>query len=168
MFDIVCHTSVEIANRGADEFLRVYYATYDSARRAEGVPKFYRETSYLTYNGTSVTGPDAIKELLERLPVTKHEVQSYDCHPIASERVTWPHLRELVQMPSYSDITTSIVDHRVRTGNPWARGQHGGDEDCAFEPDRRCTATSVLSDIRAYEEGEIFCIGRSLSFCRLR
>ncbi|GJJ13214.1 hypothetical protein Clacol_007465 [Clathrus columnatus] len=53
--------SVEIANRGADEFLRVYYATYDSAQRAEGVVKFYRETSHLTYNGTTVTGPEGIK-----------------------------------------------------------------------------------------------------------
>ncbi|KAF8586258.1 NTF2-like protein [Ramaria rubella] len=77
-------SDVEIANRGADEFLRVYYATYDSAQRVEGLPKFYHDTSYLTYNGTMVTGPGAIKELLERLPVTKHEVQSYDCHPIAT------------------------------------------------------------------------------------
>jgi NTF2-related export protein 1/2 len=80
--------SVEIANRGADEFLRVYYATYDSAQRAEGVTKFYRDTSCLTYNGTAVTGPTAIRELLERLPVTKHEVQSYDCHSIPSERAS--------------------------------------------------------------------------------
>ncbi|KAF8518603.1 NTF2-like protein [Gautieria morchelliformis] len=75
-------SDVEIANRGADEFLRVFYATYDSAQRAEGVTKFYRDTSCLTYNGTAVTGPTAIRDLLERLPVTKHEVQSYDCHPI--------------------------------------------------------------------------------------
>ncbi|KAF8527397.1 hypothetical protein BU17DRAFT_73851 [Hysterangium stoloniferum] len=77
-------SDVEIANRGADEFLRVYYATYDSAKRVEGVPKFYRESSQLTYNGTAFTGPAAITALIERLPVTKHEVQSYDCHPISS------------------------------------------------------------------------------------
>lgn len=74
--------SVEIANRGADEFLRVYYATYDSAQRAEGMPKFYRETSHLSFNGTAVTGPEGIKSLLEQIPLSKHEVQSYDCHPI--------------------------------------------------------------------------------------
>lgn len=79
-------SSVEIANRGADEFLRVYYATYDSAQRAEGVLKFYRETSHLTYNGTAVTGSEAIKSLLEQIPRSKHEVQSYDCHPIPCTR----------------------------------------------------------------------------------
>lgn len=61
---------------------------YDSVQRAEGVPKFYRSNSCLTYNGTAVTGPVAIKELLERLPITKHEVQSYDCHTIPSECIT--------------------------------------------------------------------------------
>ncbi|KIJ54313.1 hypothetical protein M422DRAFT_25237 [Sphaerobolus stellatus SS14] len=84
MASTLTRSDVEIANRGADEFLRVYYATYDSPKRSEGMVKFYRDTSHLTYNGTSVNGAAAIKALLDGIPMSKHEVQSYDCHPIPS------------------------------------------------------------------------------------
>lgn len=52
--------------------------------------KFYRDTSHITYNGTAVNGENAIKVFLEQLPISKHEIQSYDCHPIPSESLIVP------------------------------------------------------------------------------
>lgn len=46
------------------------------------VSKFYRPTSLFNWNGTSVTGVDKIKEFLAKIPSSKHEIQSSDCHAV--------------------------------------------------------------------------------------
>lgn len=74
--------SIEIATRAADHFTRLYYTTYDSATRIDDLPNFYRPTSALTWNGKPFEGVDGVRELVAGIPVTKHEVQSFDCHPI--------------------------------------------------------------------------------------
>ncbi|KAF8078988.1 hypothetical protein FPV67DRAFT_1558153 [Lyophyllum atratum] len=66
-------SDVEIATRAADHFTRIYYSTYDSNTRLNDLPQFYRPSSSLVWNG---------KPFQEKMPVTKHEVQSFDCHPI--------------------------------------------------------------------------------------
>lgn len=73
---------IEISTRAADHFTRLYYSTYDSPTRAEDLPKFYRATSTLTWNGNPCQGAEGVKKLIQDMPNTKHEVQSYDCHPI--------------------------------------------------------------------------------------
>ncbi|KAF8445688.1 hypothetical protein L210DRAFT_3619538 [Boletus edulis BED1] len=73
---------IDISTRAADQFTRLYYSTYDSPARAEDLPKFYRPTSTLTWNGNPCQGVDGVKKLIQNMPSTKHEVQSYDCHPI--------------------------------------------------------------------------------------
>lgn len=74
--------SIEIATRAADHFTRLYYTTYDSDTRLADLPQFYRPTSVLTWNGEPFSGVDGTRALIENMPPTKHEVQSFDCHPI--------------------------------------------------------------------------------------
>lgn len=73
---------IEISTRAADHFTRLYYNTYDSSTRAEDLPKFYRPTSTLTWNGNPCQGSEGVKKLIQDMPSTRHEVQSYDCHPM--------------------------------------------------------------------------------------
>ncbi|KAI9570349.1 hypothetical protein HD554DRAFT_412293 [Boletus coccyginus] len=77
---------IDISTRAADHFTRLYYSTYDSPTRADDLPKFYRATSTLTWNGNPCQGVDGVKKLIQNMPSTKHEVQSYDCHPIPGSR----------------------------------------------------------------------------------
>ncbi|TFK77456.1 NTF2-like protein [Pluteus cervinus] len=73
---------IEIATRAADQFQRLYYNTYDSKTRLSELPKLYRPTSSLTWNGKPYQGVDGVQDLISQMPVSKHEVQSFDCHPI--------------------------------------------------------------------------------------
>jgi len=73
---------IEIATRAADQFTRLYYSTYDSPTRTIDLPKFYRPSSAITWNGNPYAGTDGIRDLLNDTPTTKHEVQCFDCHPI--------------------------------------------------------------------------------------
>ncbi|KAF5385089.1 hypothetical protein D9615_001204 [Tricholomella constricta] len=75
-------SDVEIATRAADHFTRIYYSTYDSNTRLNDLPQFYRPSSSLVWNGKPFQGASGLRELMEKMPVTKHEVQSFDCHPI--------------------------------------------------------------------------------------
>jgi len=79
---LIYFTSIEIATRAADAFTRLYYSTYDSPTRVDDLPKFYRSSSTLTWNGNPCQGAEGVKKLIRDMPSTKHEVQSYDCHPI--------------------------------------------------------------------------------------
>ncbi|KAF8314023.1 NTF2-like protein [Clavulina sp. PMI_390] len=78
----VVRTDVQIANRGAESFLRLYYNAYDSTTRAETISKFYRDTSTFSWNGTAIVGVEKIKEFMAKLPISKHEMQSWDCHSL--------------------------------------------------------------------------------------
>ncbi|KAF8846134.1 NTF2-like protein [Paxillus ammoniavirescens] len=77
---------IEISTRAADQFTRLYYSAYDSTTRVDDLPKFYRATSTLTWNGNPCQGVEGVKKLIQDMPSTKHEVQSYDCHPIPGSR----------------------------------------------------------------------------------
>ena len=74
--------SIEIATRAAEHFTRIYYAAYDSDTRLADLPHFYRPSSSLTWNGKPFQGIDGLKQLVLKMPMTKHDVQSFDCHPI--------------------------------------------------------------------------------------
>jgi len=101
---------IEIATRAADHFTRLYYTTYDSSTRVEDLPKFYRPSSSLTWNGKPYQGSDGVKELIQGMPITKHEVQSFDCHPIPGS-----------QPPSLLVTVSGNVQHgRGPAGNPAA------------------------------------------------
>ncbi|KAL0951654.1 hypothetical protein HGRIS_008334 [Hohenbuehelia grisea] len=99
---------VEIVTRAADHFIRLYYATYDSDTRVADVPQFYRPTSSLTWNGKPYQGPDGMRELIQSMPSTKHEVNGFDCHPIPG-----------TQPPALLVTVSGSVTHgRGSAGNP--------------------------------------------------
>ncbi|KAF8971678.1 hypothetical protein BDZ97DRAFT_1901410 [Flammula alnicola] len=99
---------IEIATRAADHFTRIYYAAYDSDTRLADLPHFYRPGSSLTWNGKPFQGAEGLKELVAKMPPTKHEVQSFDCHPIPG-----------AQPPSLLITVSGNVTHgRGPAGNP--------------------------------------------------
>ncbi|KAG5647690.1 hypothetical protein DXG03_008413 [Asterophora parasitica] len=99
---------VEIATRAADHFTRIYYSAYDSNTRLNDLPQFYRSSSSLVWNGKPFQGSEGLRELIQKMPVTKHEVQSFDCHPIPG---TSP--------PSLLvSVSGSVIHGRGPAGNP--------------------------------------------------
>ncbi|KAF7311120.1 NTF2 domain-containing protein [Mycena chlorophos] len=99
---------IEIATRAADAFTRIYYAAYDSPSRLTELPKLYRPTSALTWNGTPFQGQDGVVSMVQNMPPTKHDIQSFDCHPIPG-----------TQPPSLLIIVSGSVTHGLGpSGNP--------------------------------------------------
>ena len=74
--------SIELATQAADHFQRLYYMAYDSDTRVDEVSKFYRPNSSISWNGNPYAGADGVRQLLIGMPKTKHDVLSFDCHPI--------------------------------------------------------------------------------------
>ncbi|KAG8924573.1 hypothetical protein FRC03_005624 [Tulasnella sp. 419] len=102
----VIKSDVEISNRGADTFVRLFYNAHDSSpqQRRETVPKFYRPNSTINWNGTTLTGADALAGFLARMPLSKHDVQSYDCHAI-------PGSGSATRPPSLLITVSGLVTH---------------------------------------------------------
>lgn len=117
-------SSIEIATRAADHFTRIYYTTYDSNTRLADLPQFYRPSSSLTWNGKPFQGADGLRQLIEKMPVTKHDVQSFDCHPIPglcrlSTKKSWLTARLGTSPPSLLITVSGNVTHgRGPAGNP--------------------------------------------------
>ncbi|KAI0654456.1 NTF2-like protein [Cubamyces menziesii] len=105
---------IEIATRAADTFTRLYYSTYDSPTRVDDLPNFYRANSALTWNGRPFEGIEGVRELVSGIPATKHEIQSFDCHPIPGS-----------QPPSLLVTVSGIVTHgKGPAGNPANTPRH--------------------------------------------
>ncbi|KAJ7492365.1 hypothetical protein FB451DRAFT_1388766 [Mycena latifolia] len=101
---------IEIATRAADNFTRIYYTAYDSPTRLSELPKLYRPTSALTWNGTPFQGAEGLVSLVQNMPPTKHDIQSFDCHPIPG-----------TQPPSLLIVVSGSVTHGLGpSGNPSA------------------------------------------------
>ncbi|KAH9948229.1 NTF2-like protein [Amylocystis lapponica] len=99
---------IEIATRAADQFTRLYYSTYDSSTRTDDLPNFYRPTSAVTWNGKAFHGSEGVRKLINGMPISRHEVQSFDCHPIPGS-----------QPPSLLVTVSGQVTHgRGPSGNP--------------------------------------------------
>ncbi len=87
--------SIDTVTRAADTFTRLYYTAYDSYNRLRDLPNFYRPSSSITWNGTSKTGVDGLKELITNMPPTKHDMQSFDCHPVPGVHIFFDPRNEL-------------------------------------------------------------------------
>jgi NTF2-related export protein 1/2 len=68
--------------KGAEEFTQLYYKHLDTQRPT--IPRFYRPTSTILWNGNAFVGGDAYADFISRFPSTTHEVHSFDCHPVDS------------------------------------------------------------------------------------
>jgi len=78
----VTRTDVDAVNRAAEGFLQIYYECMDGPLRDANIVKLYRDVSTMIWNGEVVTGAEKIKDFLAKMPESKHEIQSWDCHPI--------------------------------------------------------------------------------------
>lgn len=90
------------------------------------MPQFYRQASSLTWNGKAVQGADGLRQLMEKMPITKHEVQSFDCHPIPGSPfrrlgpIIFPYAHILGTSPPSLLVTVSgnVTHGRGPSGNP--------------------------------------------------
>lgn len=77
-----------------------YYAALDAPppERAALVHALYLPTSRITWNGNPLPYAD-LPAFVERLPKSSHEIQAFDCHPIAGEG-TLQHVPSIRRWPS--------------------------------------------------------------------
>ncbi|KAI8145136.1 hypothetical protein BJV82DRAFT_667040 [Fennellomyces sp. T-0311] len=73
---------LNIAEQSSKAFVQLFYQQYDNQRNALG--NLYREDSAIVWNGNAIAGLAQFSEFLSRLPVSQHEIASYDCQPIAA------------------------------------------------------------------------------------
>jgi len=73
---------IELAGRAADDFIAIFYTNMDAASGRANLAKLYRPSSTLVWNGNKIQGLEALNDFYSKLPPSRHDVISYDCHPI--------------------------------------------------------------------------------------
>ncbi|EPQ27230.1 uncharacterized protein PFL1_05153 [Pseudozyma flocculosa PF-1] len=73
----------EHATKAAEAFVSAYYAASDSPQRTQLVPTLYLPNSSIVWNGTPVSGQAELLAMLNSMPGSKHEVQTFDCHALS-------------------------------------------------------------------------------------
>ncbi|XP_053328650.1 NTF2-related export protein 2 [Spea bombifrons] len=71
---------VDLACRAAEEFVPLYYDTYDKRRRQ--LIKLYADTATMVWNGNAVSGRDALVEFFEMLPSSQFQINMFDSQPV--------------------------------------------------------------------------------------
>ncbi|KAI8808336.1 hypothetical protein BJ742DRAFT_772328 [Cladochytrium replicatum] len=71
----------DVASRGADNFVKLYYSTFDSNRIQ--LQQLYRDSSVILWNGNPFQGGTPYMEFCQKLPASDHKLSSYDSQPIA-------------------------------------------------------------------------------------
>ncbi|KAK8865622.1 hypothetical protein IAR55_000766 [Kwoniella newhampshirensis] len=86
--------AIDAASHGAIAFTQIYYECYDEpARRASEIPLLYLPSSKIIWNGNPVLSePAALSEFLASVPLSRHDVQTLDCHPLSAEPNSPPSL----------------------------------------------------------------------------
>ncbi|KIR30589.1 hypothetical protein I309_00727 [Cryptococcus deuterogattii LA55] len=86
--------AIDAAAHGAIAFCQIYYEAYDEpSRRAEEIPILYLPSSKIIWNGNPISSePTAFAEFLRSMPLSRHDLQTLDCHPVASEEGSAPSL----------------------------------------------------------------------------
>ncbi|PVG03044.1 NTF2-like protein [Serendipita vermifera] len=77
----ISRPEVDGINRTAEGFLQLYYDLMDGSQRDANIVLLYRDTSLMIWNGETITGAEKA-QFLAKMPESKHEIQSWDCHPI--------------------------------------------------------------------------------------
>ncbi|BEI85936.1 hypothetical protein CcaverHIS002_0602230 [Cutaneotrichosporon cavernicola] len=76
--------AIDAASHGAIAFTTIYYEAYDEpTRRSIEIPMFYLPSAKVVWNGNTV-GADAgsITSFLDAMPLSRHDLQTLDCHPL--------------------------------------------------------------------------------------
>ncbi|WVF70984.1 hypothetical protein IAT40_005780 [Kwoniella sp. CBS 6097] len=86
--------AIDAASHGAIAFCQIYYEAYDDpTRRDSEIPLLYLPNSKIIWNGNTVSSePAALSEFLKGVPLSRHDAQTLDCHPVAAEPNTPPSL----------------------------------------------------------------------------
>ena len=75
---------MDFTANAAETFVTAYYAASDSPQRTQLLPTLYLPTSSIAWNGNPISGSSQYAAFLDAQPGSKHEVQSFDCHPLSS------------------------------------------------------------------------------------
>ncbi|WRT65976.1 uncharacterized protein IL334_002927 [Kwoniella shivajii] len=86
--------AIDAASHGAIAFCQIYYEAYDEpTRRDAEIPLMYLPTSKVIWNGNTVPSERAaLSEFLKGIPLSRHDLQTLDCHPVSAESNTPPSL----------------------------------------------------------------------------
>lgn len=96
----------EFTAQAAETFVSAYYAAADSPQRLQVwlsirapivirsdlplsiqiLPTLYLGDSSIVWNGNPISGRQEFGAFLQQMPATKHEIQSFDCHPMGGGR----------------------------------------------------------------------------------
>lgn len=95
----------------AARLIDTYYNILDKERHK--LPQVYRETSAIVYQGQPFSGP-AFAHFYASMPITRHSMQSYDCHQMAEGGMLltssgWLRLADEKEMHGFAQ---SFVLHR--------------------------------------------------------
>ncbi|KAK9471643.1 uncharacterized protein V1510DRAFT_419867 [Dipodascopsis tothii] len=74
--------AIEMITRGSEAFIQLYYKSLDENRSI--IASFYEPASPIVYNGNPISGGEMLAQMYANMPVTTHEVGSFDCHPLAA------------------------------------------------------------------------------------
>jgi NTF2-related export protein 1/2 len=127
------------------------------------VPRFYRPNSNITWNGTPVSGTDELRQLLEAMPRSDHDVQSYDCHPIPGMLLDCCWVTLLDTFPSGSSVAgiqsrppslLVTVSGTVRHGPPPTHGPAAAKRSTFENEPRVFNQTFILIPDDAHTGGE--------------
>ncbi|WOO82709.1 NTF2-related export protein 2 [Vanrija pseudolonga] len=76
--------AIDAASHGAIAFCQIYYEAFDEpTRRSLEIPLFFLPTAKIVWNG-NVVKPDAgsLNAFLNAFPLSRHDLQTLDCHPL--------------------------------------------------------------------------------------
>lgn len=85
---------MDFTSNAAETFVTAYYAASDSPQRSQLLPSLYLPNSSVSWNGNPISGAAQYAQWLEAQPGSRHEIQSFDCHPLgpynAHGTCKWP------------------------------------------------------------------------------
>ncbi|XP_068105710.1 NTF2-related export protein 2 [Hyperolius riggenbachi] len=73
-------TDDDLACRAAEEFVNLYYETFDKRRRQ--LTKLYMDSATLVWNGNPISGQEALIEFFDMLPSSQFHVTLFDCQSV--------------------------------------------------------------------------------------
>ncbi|ORY32191.1 hypothetical protein BCR39DRAFT_524518 [Naematelia encephala] len=78
--------AVDAASHGSIAFCQIYYETYDEpSRRVRDIPLLYLPQATIIWNGNRISSDrDKLSQFLEAMPLSRHDPQTLDCHPVAA------------------------------------------------------------------------------------
>ncbi|ORX34098.1 hypothetical protein BD324DRAFT_162512 [Kockovaella imperatae] len=78
-------TAIDAASHGAIAFCQIYYEAYDEPnRRSTELPQLFLPSAKVIWNGNPVPADrPSLSAFLDAMPLSRHDLQTVDCHPVA-------------------------------------------------------------------------------------